>query len=70
MSGTRCPSSKGTGTLRCCRVTEHDTTGQDDAGHCWHSTLLGPLAGPHEYFTRANAVHPLVCVIGRALDGA
>ena len=70
MSGQRCPASMGKEMLRCCRLVEHDTTGPDAAGHHWHSTLMGPMAGPHEQHWRAGNGHPLVCSAGLALDVA
>lgn len=67
----RCPITMGKGSLACCRVAEHRTDNGPAVhnGCCLHSTLLGPMAGPHQQHTRVGAGHPLTCNTGTALDG-
>lgn len=68
---SRCPITKGRGTLACCRAAEHPTTNGPAVhnGCCLHSTVMGPPAGVHQFHIRGGAGHPLTCATGAALDG-
>lgn len=66
---SRCPITRGRGSLACCRVAEHPTDDgrPEHAGCCLHSVLMGGVE-LHAYGIRGGNGHPLACATGIALD--